>query len=503
MRRVLLIEDNPIEARILSADFQKKAAAEFDLISVRGLAEAFQVLTQNPIDVILLDLFLEDSAGLETLSRVREAALDAPVVVLTGLNDETLALEALKNGAQDYLIKGGVETHALFRAIRYAIERKQAERDRRLLEQRLLQSQKLEAVGILARGVAHNFNNALTVILGHSNFLLEPKMATDHVGRPHVDAIVRSGEKAAALIRQLLAFSRKRTTEFAVFSLNKLILDMHMLFESALEEVAELELELKLNAESEFIKANPSQIGQMLMNLVMNARNAMPTGGKLTIETSNSGDDKVLLTIRDTGCGMSPETCSHAFEPFFTTKCLAEASGLGLSTVYGIVQQHFGNIEVSSKLGEGATFSVVFPTLSAFTANTKRAQPSTILIVRGPETFSDVQLDALDGEYTIIKANNWAEALAVADAYGGPIDLLIADTVTPRLLTPHLVKQLASERPDMKIIYISQDSAKKFRTNKELPGGIHLLQTELTPESMLQSVTEALGANNTRTCERP
>ena len=170
--RVLLVEDNPVDARLMGADFDRSGSARFELTAVERLSDAIYFMKQNHVDVVLLDLFLEDSAGLETLSRIREAAPDVPVVVVTSLDDEARALQALKDGAQDYLIKGTLESRGLFRSLRYAIERKQAENERKVLEQRLLQSQKLEAIGTLASGVAHNFNNILTIILGHSNLML-------------------------------------------------------------------------------------------------------------------------------------------------------------------------------------------------------------------------------------------------------------------------------------------------------------------------------------------
>ncbi|PYS20362.1 MAG: hypothetical protein DMG11_29660, partial [Acidobacteria bacterium] len=231
--RVLLIEDNPIDVRLMRADFLKFGSGEFDLTAVEHLSEAIRFLKENPIDVILLDLFLQDAAGLETLSRVREAAPEVPVVVLTGLNDEAQALQALKNGAQDYLIKGSVNSRVLFRVIRYAIERKQGEVERRLLEQQLMQGQKLAAIGTLAGGVAHNFNNALMVVLGHSNLLLQ-QMNQDDRGKVHVEGIKKASERAALLTRQLLLFSRRQAGEPTVFSLNKLVLDMQMLLESTL-----------------------------------------------------------------------------------------------------------------------------------------------------------------------------------------------------------------------------------------------------------------------------
>jgi signal transduction histidine kinase len=358
-----LVEDNPIETRLLINLFDRFGAGEFKVQAVTRLRDAIQVLQSTDIDVVLLDLTLEDASGLETLQRLRHSETEAPIVVLTGLDDEGQAVEALKNGAQDYLVKARLNRHMLFRAMRYAIERKRAELDRRVLEQRLLEGQKLEAIGTLARGVAHNFNNMLTAILGRSELILENP---DAPVSQHVAAIKRSAERAALLTRQLLTFSRTQNHGLQPMNLNDAIAEMRLLLESILAN--DIVLEFKLAAESQQIDGDRQQLGQMLMNLVINARAAMPDGGLCAIETVND-DEHILLTIRDTGCGMSSETLAHMFEPFFSTKGMAIAPGLGLSAVYGIVQQHGGSIRVASKLGGGTTFYIHLPLFSRSRAN--------------------------------------------------------------------------------------------------------------------------------------
>ncbi|HYR89238.1 MAG TPA: response regulator [Terriglobia bacterium] len=489
--RVLLIEDNPVDVRLMQADFRKFGSGEFDLTAVEHLSEAIRFLNNNSIDVILLDLFLQDAAGLETLSRVRKAAPEVPVVVLTGLDDEAQALQAMKTGAQDYLIKGNINSRVLFRVIRYAIERKQGEIERRVLEQRLMQGEKLAAVGTLAAGVAHNFNNALMVVLGHSNFLLE-QMKGDDRNKLHVEGIKKASERAALLTRQLLLFSRKQAPESAILSLNKLVLDMQMLLESTLGEG--IEFELKLAPELAQIKGDPSQIGQVVMNLVMNAAGAMKDSGKLTIETANGANREVVLRVSDTGCGMSPEVCAHIFDPFFTTKGLAVASGLGLSTVYGIVQQHGGNIEVSSKPDFGSTFLVTLPAFGSAKPDSSNDSNATILVVADEENSLRTHLDTIaeTTQYTVLKADNWPEAVEMGRAHGRPIALLIADALTPGVMRQHLLKQLAGQHPEMAIIYISGPEARRMAANGVIPEGTHLAQAKLTPEGLLRHVKGAL-----------
>jgi signal transduction histidine kinase len=355
-KQVLLVEDNSIERRQLAAKFRTFGRSEFDLTAVESLGEAIVSLEGTRFDVVILDLFLEDAWGMETLFRLRKASPEVPVVVFTGLNDEAQALQALRYGAQDYLIKGGVDWHVLFRAIRYAIERKQAENERRLIEQRLLEMQKLEAIGTLARGVAHNFNNALTVILGHCDLLQERTGENDN--QRHIASIQTATNRAAVLTRQLLTFSRQQPAGTVAVNLNDIVSDMRVLLEAALP--VEIMLELKLAPHAGILRINPGEIKQVLMNLVINARNAMPAGGTITIETRRNHNDQPLLTVSDTGTGMSQETCARVFEPFFTTKGLASAHGMGLSLVYGIVKQQGGTIAVASELGKGSTFSIAF-----------------------------------------------------------------------------------------------------------------------------------------------
>ena len=356
--QVLLIEDNVIDARFLDADFRKHGKARFFLHTARTLEEGLRSLRETTIDVILLDLFLEEIHGLDTLAAIREASPDIPVVVLTGLNDEALALQALKQGAQDYLIKTSVDSERLFRAIWYAIERKQVELDKRSLEERSIQMHKLEALGTLAGGVAHNFNNMLMAIIGHSHLLTEAE-STEDIKR-HAVAIKKAADRASALTKQLLIFSHRETGRLVPVNLNRIVRDTEELIRAVVGHGTLLSFayaEVPLT-----IEADPNQLQHMIMSLVLNAREAINSDGSIDIRTEVlESQSAVQLTVSDNGCGMSAETRRHIFEPFFTTRGLAVAAGLGLSTVYGIVQQHNGHIEVQSEPGKGAAFIVTIP----------------------------------------------------------------------------------------------------------------------------------------------
>jgi two-component system, cell cycle sensor histidine kinase and response regulator CckA len=358
--QVLLIEDNVIDARFLSADFQKRGESRFSLHITHRLDAGLQVLRTTPIDVILLDLFLEEIYGLDTLSAVRIAFPDTPVVVLTGLNDEALALQSLKHGAQDYLLKTSADSDRLFRAIYYAIERKQVELDKRSLEERSLQMQKLEALGTLAGGVAHNFNNMLMAIMGHSYLLTET--SADEDIQKHAVAIKKAADRASALTRQLLMFSHRETGRLVPVNLNDILRDTEELIRSVAGQRSLLSFAYA--QQPALIQADPIQIQHMIMSLVLNAREAIGPAGCITIRTEIPESRSVRLTVSDDGCGMSPETRRHIFEPFYTTRGLAVAAGLGLSAVYGIVKQHGGTIDVDSEIGKGSSFMVTIPTAS-------------------------------------------------------------------------------------------------------------------------------------------
>jgi two-component system, cell cycle sensor histidine kinase and response regulator CckA len=364
--QVLLIEDNAIDARFVSADFEMRGESRFELHTAERVDDAAKILQEKHIDVILLDLFLKETQGLDTISAVRAISSDISVVVLTGLNDEQVALQALKHGAQDYLIKGTVDSHLMFRAIRYAIERKQNELDRRSLEARSVQMQKLEALGRLAGGVAHNFNNMMMSILGHTYFLLEG--SADENTTRHAEAIKTTANRASALTRQLMTFSHRGNGSLVALDLNTVIRDTEELMRSVLG--SDIDLTLELAPCPVRINADTNQIQHMLMSLILNARHAITAAGRILLRTewlSKAPDWEARITIQDDGCGMPPEIRARIFEPFFTTKGLAVASGLGLSTVYGIVEQHSGQIEVQSEVGKGTSFSITIPGVSTAT----------------------------------------------------------------------------------------------------------------------------------------
>jgi len=384
--------------------------------------------------------------------------------------------------------------------------------ERRKLEQRLRQSQRIEAVGRLAGGIAHDFNNLLTVINGYSELLLD-QLKEGSPLRKEVEEIKRSGDRAATLTRQLLAFSRLQVLQPKVLDLNEVVFHMDMMLRRLIGEDVEFRTVLGLDLWS--VKADPGQIEQVVMNLVVNARDAMPGGGKLTIETSNVFLDEeysqlhppvrpgpfVMLAISDTGVGMDEKTASQIFEPFFTTKERGKGTGLGLSTVYGIVKQSGGFIWAYSEPGKGSTFKVYFPrTEDRREVPDKGDLPAedlrgekTVLVVEDEESIRKLAVTIL-GQYgyAVLSAGDGEEALRIAAGHEGEIGLLLTDVVMPRLGGRELYERLRKLRPGIKVIYMSGYTDNAVVHRGVLDPGTAFLQKPCSPISVVRKVKEVL-----------
>jgi two-component system, cell cycle sensor histidine kinase and response regulator CckA len=576
--RVLLVEDNALDAKFITA-LLRSPTATLQCQHVTRLGEALSHLEINHPDVVLLDLNLEDSAGYETFYRVRQAASGAAILVLSGSDDEELAIKTVREGAQDYLVKGTFDGGLLLRSIRYAIERKRSEEalrhseatvraifensldgivifsgdgtcleansaagalvhlsrndligsrlcdfcekgfeevlaelrlaesgrgqfwtqlkdgSRRLvdycftanilpgqhlamlrditeqqgMEEQLRDSQKMEAVGRLAGGVAHDFNNILGIISGHAELL--ESSASSPAERGRAEKIISATEKAASLTRQLLAFGRKQV-------MSPKLLDLAAVLEGVSSMVdcmmgAEVQISIQATKNVGLVRADQSQMEQVIMNLTANAREAMPEGGTLTItidryETSTDQPELppgeyARLSVSDTGTGMSQEVQSRVFEPFFTTK--KTGSGLGLSTVYGIIKQSGGYITVASEAQRGSTFSVYLPLVSGsdldFAPSESRKKShvpghETILVVDNEKDLRNASCEYLEScGYRVLSAGDGKEAIEICDRHTGPISLLISDIVMPKLSGRALVDHVRRTRPGTNVLIIS------------------------------------------------
>ena len=380
------------------------------------------------------------------------------------------------------------------------------------LEEQLRQSQKMEAVGRLAGGVAHDFNNLLTAILGYSEIVLAA-LDPDDPRRNDVAEIEKAGRRAAALTDQLLAFSRRQVRQPKVLALNTVISDLEKMLRRLIGE--DIDLKTHLRPELWNVKADPGQIEQIIMNLVVNARDAMPKGGRLTIETANAELDAaygslhvstrpgpyVMLAVSDTGVGMDRSIQARIFEPFFTTKEPGKGSGLGLSTVYGIVKQNGGNIWVYSEPGKGATFKIYLPR-TAEVAEREESRPVRAEASQGSETVLVVedeivvrslarQILEMNG-YGVLEATDAGEALSLCERHTGPIHLLLTDVVLPRDSGRELARQLTPKRPETKVLFMSGYTDDAIVHHGVLDDDAPFLQKPFTADGLARKVHEVL-----------
>jgi two-component system cell cycle sensor histidine kinase/response regulator CckA len=385
--------------------------------------------------------------------------------------------------------------------------------ERRMLEEQLLHSQKMEAVGRLAGGVAHDFNNLLTVIKGYSELMLNELSEKDPM-RGEVEEVRRAAERAASLTRQLLAFSRRQVLEPKVLDLNSIITNMEKLLLRLLGE--DVELQVSLSPSLGMVKADPGQLEQVIMNLAVNARDAMPRGGKLTLETHNHAIDETaarehavvhagqyaMMAVSDTGMGMDPETASHIFEPFFTTKETGKGTGLGLSTVYGIVKQSGGYIWVYSEPGRGTSFKIYLPIVKGGAADESGGRPTLTASYRGTETILLVEdedgVRALIREvlqrhgYRVIDTRNGTEATDACERHEGEVHMLLTDVVLAQATGTELARQLIPMRPKMKVLFISGYTEEAIIHQGVLEKGTAFLQKPFTPNVLARKVREVL-----------
>jgi hypothetical protein len=379
---------------------------------------------------------------------------------------------------------------------------------RRQLEDQLRQAQKMEALGLLTGGVAHDFNNLLTIITGYSQLILT-KLGESDPNYHSAEQIVKAAERAGELTRRLLLFSRRRVPHAKILDLNQVVNSLGTMIRRLLGE--EIELQINLAADLGSVNADAGRIEQVLLNLAVNGRDAMPHGGTLTIETANVTVDKagvakpgpyVLLTVKDTGTGMDAATQAHAFEPFFTTKRAGSGTGLGLYTVAGIVKQSGGAVALTSKLGQGASFRVYLPRVDRAPAAVKVEAPKIAAAARGVETILLVEDDEMvrtlvretmeSKGYRVLEASDPLEAHVVASSYRGVIQLLITDVIMPKASGPKLAKQLLRISPHLKVLYMSGHTDRAILKRGVRRKEVAFLPKPFTPAELITKVREVL-----------
>ncbi len=623
---LLLVEDNPGDAELMHLILEGISEPRYTVINVSRLEQALQAIRSEPFDIVILDLGLPDSSGIDTLRTLIKAAPMLPVVVLTGNLDEQIGLEAVKAGAQDFLNKGQISSQLLLRVLRYAFERKQAEinlrnaeqqfrtildaldiqvllmgidhrikwpnrkvcesfglpreeiigrfcyerwpgqnslcegcpveraistgdyqceyrkskidktwdikacpvfdeqgkissivelrtdiSDRVLLEEQFFQAQKMEAIGRLAGGVAHDFNNMLSVILGFAEMAKAKAPETGEFSE-YLDQILQAGTKSADLVRQLLAFSRKQTVVPQVIDCNRILASSQKMLKRLVGE--DIDVRFKPAPDLWKVMLDPTQLDQVIVNLTVNARDAILGVGILSIGTSNVVLDEeycrihvyvhpgeyVLLEVSDTGCGMSKEVLSQIFEPFFTTKKRGQGTGLGMSTIFGIVKQNNGIINVYSEVNHGTTIRVYFPRFAGDDARPVKKKEhassdgnETVLIVEDDQAILEICHTILsDSGYTVITEKDPLKAIEYAAQLKTGIDLLITDIIMPNMNGKELQLAIEKLRPAIKTLFMSGYTSDIIAHQGILAEGVHFLQKPFSKEQLSRKVRDVL-----------
>jgi len=506
----LIVEDSEDDAALLVRELRRGGySVTFERVDEPETMKA--AISGKEWDVVICDYSMPKFSGLDALRLLRFSSQEVPFIFLSGTIGEETAVAALKEGAQDYLMKDNLAR--LIPAIQKELREAARRREHARLEGHVQQLQKFEAIGRLAGGIAHDFNNALCVIIGWAQLGYEE---AGGAGLPRLQesfqTILDEGRLSAGLTAQLLAFARQQVLQPHEFNLNELVTEATGLIRTAVGEQIEFKTSLEPGLHN--ILADRAQMRQVLMNLCLNARDAMLGGGRLAVETKNVeiGEEfcvvhrygrpgrYVLLLVSDTGVGMDSTTVDRIFEPFFTTKEMGRGTGLGLATVYGIIKQHEGFLNVHSELGQGTKFRVYIP--ASFGAPEEPSAPTigqpvngseTILVVEDHEPLQKLARETLESHgYQVITASNGAEAVDVYQGNSEKIDLVVLDVAMPVLNGPEAYSQMCAVRPDIRVIFTTGHTAESASLNSQIARGALFLQKPYDPQGLRSAVRSAL-----------
>ncbi len=481
---VLFIEDNPDDVELELYEL-RKGGFEVSHHVARNREQFLASLENLKADIVIADYSLPDLTGIEAIEILQEKKIKLPVILITGMGNEQVAVDSLREGATDYILKKNIAGFAarVSRALdiwadRQAIEVVEAEKKK--LQLQLFQSQKMESVGRLAGGIAHDFNNLLTGIMGYASLSLKSLPEGTPVSK-NIQTIIDVSKRASHLVKQLLLFSRKIPLEFKMLDINKLIEENVGFIRRMVEETVDIRLDLDPNLP--MLKSDQGQLTQVLMNFAINARDAMQGKGVIAIKTQRISSDSelvaknpvsgakeyIVISVSDTGCGIDKEEQSKIFDPFFTTKEVGKGTGLGLAIVYSIISGHDGWVDVQSVIGEGATFRVFLPVAAEGSMEAKDAATQqqdsyrqlisgkeTILIVEDEEVLRSFSSEMLsDLGYNVLIACNGEEALAVYAENHDIINLVVSDMIMPKMSGLELFSELKLINPAMKFILVT------------------------------------------------
>ncbi len=507
--RLLLIEDSENDAVLLVRELER-LGYEVDWQRCETREGMTAALKTRKWDLSVSDFRMPTFSATEALAVCREEGVELPFIIVSGTVGEEEAVECLKLGAHDFVVKGRLAR--LGPAIERCLREFEERRAHRATEARLRQAQKMEAIGQLAGGVAHDFNNLLGVIQGYGDLLLKDQTG-DERHRRRLEQILKATAKGAALTRQLLAFSRQQPLDPRPVDLNAVVAELDPMLRRLIPE--NIHIVTSLAKELHRVKVDPAQMEQVVMNLAINARDAMSQGGRLVVETGNVELDEayarthpevaagpyVMLAVSDTGHGMDAETLSHVFEPFFTTKAPGKGTGLGLAMVYGIVRQSGGHIVVYSEAGRGTAFKVYLPRTESSGVEPSTPAPraaarrgtETGAVLEDQEALRQVIHELLvESGYTVIDAPTAEAALKAAEAHAGPIHLLITDLIMPRLSGREAAVRLQALRPNVKVLYMSGYTGTAAEHHGPLEARHAFIHKPFGLDALLRKVREVL-----------
>jgi signal transduction histidine kinase len=502
-----------VEMALMDAHFER----HIEVAST--VATGLERIKANEHDIYLIDHRLPDGTGINLIHEAKKAGITKPFILMTGYGSGALDEAAFHEGAADYVEKHMLSAH-LERTIRYAVRDWNASRILRDREDQLRHAQKMEGIGRLAGGVAHDFNNLLTAIVGFADLILERAAPHDRTS-DDVREIRKAADRATALTGQLLAFSRKQFLNPTVLDVNETVSGLIQMLPRVIGD--HIETTTTLAPQLPRVWADSSQMDQVLVNLVLNARDAMPAGGQLTIETACVELDEerlsaeritvepgrfVMLAVTDTGTGMDEATRARAFEPFFTTKPKGQGTGLGLATVYGIIDQSGGGIALDTAPGRGTSVRIYLPVTSATTDHDAQGETPTMSVRDGSETLLLVEDNDLVRRvtaeslrrrgYTVVEARSAEEALELSATGRAQFDLLVTDVVMPGLSGPNLAARLVRLHPQLKVLYISGYTEEATAVRGNFWGGVPLLQKPFTSTQLADRVRMALKTTPSR-----
>lgn len=510
--RVLVVEDSEDDASLLLREL-RRGGYDVRYERVDTAAAMSSALNKQEWDLVVSDHSMPHFSGSAALSLLRTKESELPFIFISGTMGEEAAVAALKDGAQDYLMKSNLTrlVPAVQRELREAGERREHKR----LERQVLQLQKFEAIGRLAGGIAHDFNNAIGAILGWADLATQEAQPGSRL-HERLQKICAQAQRAAGLTSQLLAFARQQVLQRRKINLNSLVEEGTSLLRKVIGE--DIDVRIVPAADLRVAVADPVQIDQVLMNLCLNARDAMPKGGRLIIETHNIECDEeycrlhtyvqpgsyVLLTVSDTGMGMDAATIEHIFEPFFTTKEVGKGTGLGLATVFGVVKQHGGFINVYSEPGKGTTFRVYLPSDSGAaepvkTESHERPQKGTetVLLAEDHEGLRELGQETLEAlGYHVILATNGTEAVALFKSNTARIDVVVLDVVMPGMSGPDAYAEMSMVRPDLGVVFATGYTAEAASLTSLVAKGASVLQKPYTATSLSKTIRHVLESNS-------